>query len=74
MLADVEALLASNALVVDACRQVVREQGEIVPLATRPVLFEIARLRTALRPLADVSATKQGFMLAPRRAAHARSS
>jgi hypothetical protein len=29
---------------------------------------EIGRLRTALRPLAAVSATKQGFALAPRRA------
>jgi hypothetical protein len=29
---------------------------------------ELARLRTVLRPLADVSATKRGFALAPRRA------
>jgi hypothetical protein len=29
---------------------------------------EVGRLRTVLRPLADVSATKRGFALAPRRA------
>jgi hypothetical protein len=107
LLEDVEALLASNALVVDACRYAVRESGIVVSLATRPVLFalaralgeawpgdvprdtlvarafrakhadeshrarlrvEIGRLRAELRPLADVSATKQGFALAPRRA------
>jgi hypothetical protein len=106
LLEDVEALLASKALVVDACRYVVREAHAVVSLATRPVLFalaralaeawpedvsrsalvahafrgkhadeshrarlrvEIGRLRTALRTLADVSATKRGFVLAPRR-------
>ncbi len=40
---DVETLLSSGALVVDACRHVVRRNGAIVPLATRPVLFELAR-------------------------------
>jgi tetratricopeptide (TPR) repeat protein len=107
LLEDVEALLASNALVVDACRHVVRDAGVVVSLATRPVLFalaralgeawpgdvsrsallarafrakhadeshrarlrvEVGRLRTELRTLADVSATKQGFALTPRRA------
>ena len=107
LLEDVEALLASKALIVDACRHVVREAGVVVSLATRPVLFvlaralgeawpadvsrsallarafrakhadeshrarlrvEIGRLRTALRKLADVSATKHGFALTPRRA------
>jgi hypothetical protein len=107
LLDDVEALLASNALVVDACRYAVREKDTVVSLATRPVLFalaralaeawpgdvprdallarafrakhadeshrarlrvEIGRLRAELRPLADVSATKRGFALAPRRA------
>jgi hypothetical protein len=107
LLEDVEALLASKALVVDACRYVVRDAGTVVSLATRPILFalaralgeawpgdvsrsalvarafrgkhadeshrarlrvEIGRLRTALRTLANVSATKQGFALAPRRA------
>ena len=43
LLDDVEALLASDALVVDACRQVVRQGDRMVSLATRPVLFAIAR-------------------------------
>jgi len=43
MLQDVEALLASRALVVDACRNLVRERNVLVPLATRPVLFALAR-------------------------------
>jgi hypothetical protein len=43
LLADVEALLASKALVVDACRHVVRDSGKVVSLATRPVLFSLAR-------------------------------
>jgi hypothetical protein len=107
LLEDVEALLASNALVVDACRHVVRDARTVVSLARRPVLFalaralgeawpgdvprdmlvarafgariadhshrarlrvEVGRLRTVLRPLAGVSATKRGFALAPRRA------
>src|SRR6202521_2119433 len=107
LLEEVEALLASGALVVDACRHVVRDAGVVVSLATRPVLFalaralgeawpgdvprdllvarafglkladeshrarlrvEVGRLRKVLRPLADVSATKRGFVLAPRRA------
>ncbi len=107
LLDDVEALLASNALVVDACRHVVRKGCTMVALARRPVLFtlarvlaeswpgdaprnaliarafrarhadeshrarlrvEIGRLRAALRPLADVSATQDGFELVPRRA------
>ena len=107
LLEEVEALLASNAFVVDACRHAVRRAGTVVSLATRPVLFalaralgeawpgdvprdalvarvfqlkladeshrarlrvEIGRLRSVLRALADVRATKQGFALAPRRA------
>jgi DNA-binding transcriptional ArsR family regulator len=107
LLKEVEALLASKALVVDACRNVVRCRNMVVPLVTRPVLFalaralgeawpedvprdqllarafgarsvdeshrmrlrvEIGRLRKMLRPLADVSATKRGFTLLPRRA------
>src|ERR1700733_8242204 len=43
LLDDVEALLASNALVVDACRYAVREKDTVVSLATRPVLFALAR-------------------------------
>src|SRR3989449_4199140 len=104
---EVEALLASNAFVVDACRHVVRDASKAVSLARRPVLFALARalgeawpgdvsrdtlvarafgskradeshrarlrveagrLRAVLRTLADVSATKRGFALAPRRA------
>ena len=103
---DVEAVLASNAFVVDACRHVVRGARKAVSLARRPVLFalaralgeawpgdvardtlvarafgskradeshrarlrvEVGRLRAVLRTLADVSATKRGFALAPRR-------
>src|SRR5262245_7241067 len=106
LLEDVEALLASEALVVDACRHVVRGARAVVSLARRPVLFalaralgeawpgdvprdalvarafgakladashrarlrvEVGRLRTMLRTLADVRATKRGFALAPRR-------
>jgi hypothetical protein len=40
---DVEALLASKALVVDACRHVVRDARRVVSLARRPVLFVLAR-------------------------------
>jgi hypothetical protein len=107
LLEEVEALLASKAFVVDACRHVVRHEGTVVSLARRPVLFalaralgeacpgdvprdmlvarafgaklvdeshrarlrvEVGRLRTMLRTLAGVSATKRGFALAPRRA------
>jgi hypothetical protein len=107
LLEDVEGLLASKTFIVDACRHVVRDDSKVVSLATRPVLFalaralgeawpgdvsrdalvarafgakladeshrarlrvEVGRLRTMLRTLADVSATKRGFALAPRRA------
>jgi tetratricopeptide (TPR) repeat protein len=40
---EVEALLASGALVVDACRRGVRAGAEWHPLARRPVLFTLAR-------------------------------
>ncbi len=107
LLEEVEALLASETLVVDACRHAVRDAGTVVSLATRPVLFalaaalgeawpadvprstliarafrarhaddshrarlrvEIGRLRAECRAVADVSATKDGFALVPRRA------
>lgn len=107
LLEQVEALFASKALVIDACRNLVREQDRIVPLATRPVLFalvrtlgeawpgdvardvllarafgaghadeshrarlrvEIGRVRKLLQAIARVSATKNGFALAPRTA------
>jgi hypothetical protein len=102
---EVEALLMSRVLIVDACRNVVRKTGTVASLATRPILFalvraladawpadvsrqaliagvfrtkhpdethrarlrvEIGRLRELLRPLADVEATKHGFVLIPR--------
>src|SRR5262249_50432769 len=42
-LEEVEALLSSNALVVDACRHVVRDARTVISLARRPVLFALAR-------------------------------
>ena len=105
LLEEVEALFASEAFVVDACRYAVRQAETSVPLASRPVLFalarvlgeawpadvsrdtlvarafrgkqadesyrarlrvEMGRLRTLLKPLAGVAATKQGFVLEPR--------
>jgi hypothetical protein len=104
-LAEVEALQSSKALIIDACRYILRDRSTTVSLARRPVLFalaralgeawpgdaardilvarafggkqadeshrarlrvEIGRLRRMLRKLAEVSATKQGFMLVPR--------
>src|SRR6202022_489293 len=106
LLEEVEALLASKAFVVDACRHVARHESKVVSLAKRPVLFalaralgeawpgdvprdtlvarafglkladeshrarlrvEVGRLRSVLRTLADVGATKRGFALTPRR-------
>jgi len=43
-LEEVEALLSSPTLVVDACRYSVREAGTVIGLARRPVLFTLARL------------------------------
>jgi hypothetical protein len=104
LLDEVEALAASEALVVDTFHHAIRRRGTVVSLGTRPILFalarilsqawpadvaretlivgafrakhadeshrarlrvEMGRLRAKLRPLADVSATKQGFALAP---------
>jgi hypothetical protein len=42
-LEEVEALQASKALVVDACRYVVRDPRTVISLARRPVLFALAR-------------------------------
>ena len=42
-LQDVEALQGSTAVVVDACRHVVRDGTTVVSLAGRPVLFALAR-------------------------------
>jgi hypothetical protein len=43
LLGEVEAVLESGALVVDACRHVVRDADTVVSLARRPVLFALAR-------------------------------
>lgn len=43
LLEQVEAVLASGALVVDACRYRVRRGFQVVSLTTRPVLFALAR-------------------------------
>jgi hypothetical protein len=43
LLDDIEPLLASKALIVDACRLVVRYAPTVVSLARRPVLFSLVR-------------------------------
>jgi hypothetical protein len=107
LLEDVEALLASKAFVVDACRYTIRCEATVISLTSRPVLFtlmralaeawpadvsrvtlisrafrgkqadesyrarlrvEVGRLRRALRDVAEVNATKDGFVLVPHRA------
>ncbi|MGP3699544.1 hypothetical protein [Rhodobacter sp. NSM] len=42
-LEDVETLLGSDTLLVDACRGLVRQGATTIPLATRPVLFALVR-------------------------------
>jgi hypothetical protein len=54
LLEDVEALYTSGALIVDACRLVVRDATTAVSLASRPVLFALARALGETWPL-DVS-------------------
>lgn len=54
LLEEVEELLGSRALVVDACRNAVRQAGTVVSLRTRPVLFALARALGEAWP-ADVS-------------------
>jgi hypothetical protein len=49
-LEEVEALMASDALVVDACRYLVRDRHEQVSLARRPVLFTLARVLAEVWP------------------------
>jgi hypothetical protein len=41
---EVEALQTSKALIVDACRNIVRDPGAVVSLVRRPVLFTVARV------------------------------
>jgi hypothetical protein len=43
LLSDVELLLATPAVVVDACRHQVRRGNAVISLATRPVLFALVR-------------------------------
>jgi len=43
LLAEVEDLQASQTLIVDACRNAVRDRNSAVSLATRPVLFALLR-------------------------------
>jgi DNA-binding transcriptional ArsR family regulator len=40
-LEEVEALLATDMLIIDACRNILRQQAVILPLVRRPVLFSI---------------------------------
>jgi hypothetical protein len=40
---EVESLMKSKALVIDACRHLVRNGRAVVPLASRPVLFALVR-------------------------------
>lgn len=54
VLAEVEALLGSTTLVIDACRFAVRGVGMSVSLATRPVLFALLRTLAEAWP-GDVS-------------------
>ena len=51
---EVEALLASSALVVDACRNAMRQSRMVISLARRPVLFALARALAEAWP-ADVA-------------------
>ncbi len=53
-LEDIETLLTSKALVVDACRRVVCYSGKVISLETRPVLFALARALAEAWP-GDVS-------------------
>ncbi len=43
LLEDVEALLNSGVLVIDACRLAVCDERTVIPLARRPILFTLAR-------------------------------
>lgn len=64
----VEALFATEALVVDACRHVVRCGETAIPLATRPILFSL--LRTLAEAFPD-DASREALLLRAFRARHA---
>jgi hypothetical protein len=42
-LSDIEALIATRMLIIDACRTTIRSGPTVIPLAGRPVLFALAR-------------------------------
>jgi hypothetical protein len=65
---EVEALLASDALVVDACRNVVRVGTTVIQLASRPVLFALAR---ALAEAWPEDASRETLLARAFRARHA---
>jgi tetratricopeptide (TPR) repeat protein len=65
---EVEALLASPALVVDGCRHAIAASGETISLATRPVLFALVRALAEAWP-GDVS--RAALLLRAFRARHA---
>ena len=67
-LAAVEGLLGSGALVVDACRGVVRAGSTLFSLATRPVLFALVRALAEAWP-GDVA--RQGLLIRAFGARHA---
>jgi hypothetical protein len=54
LIEEVEALLSSKSLVVDACRYIVRDASTVISLARRPVLFSLARALAEAWP-GDVS-------------------
>jgi len=68
LLDEVEALLASKAVIVDACRHVVRAAGNVVSLEGRPVLFALARVLAEAWP---GDATRATLLVRAFRAKHA---
>jgi hypothetical protein len=67
-LEEVEALMASNILVIDACRLTVRSASTTVSLARRPVLFALAR---ALAEAWPHDASRETLLARAFRAKHA---
>lgn len=49
-LGDIERLWASDAIVIDVCRQMIGCAGKAIPLETRPVLFALARTLAEAAP------------------------
>jgi tetratricopeptide (TPR) repeat protein len=65
---DVETLLASKVLIVDACRYTVRHGATVVPLSRRPVLFTLVR---ALAEAWPADASRDALVVRAFRAKHA---